>query len=86
MPKVISIHEYMLQPGVEEHQFANAVRMAQEGGLFRLPGLVAYHFVKGIKGARQGQYTAIWIYESREAWEALWGKVSRCNWRPCVGS
>ena len=75
MPKVISIHEYVLRPGVDAHQFENALRMAQGRGLFHLPGLVAYHFVKGIKGARQEQYTAIWIYESRQAWEALWGSV-----------
>jgi len=77
MPKVISIHDYILKPGVEEHQFENALRTAQERGLFHLSGLVAYHFVKGIKGERQGQYTAIWIYKSREAWEALWGSVEQ---------
>ena len=75
MPKVISIHEYVLKPGVDAHQFENALRIAQGHGLFQLPGLLAYHVVKGIKGARQSQYTAIWIYESREAWEALWGSV-----------
>ena len=75
MPKVISIHEYVLKPGVDAHQFERALHIAQERGLFRLPGLAAYHFVKGIKGTRKGHYTAIWIYESRAAWEALWGSV-----------
>ncbi|MFQ6112833.1 MAG: hypothetical protein ACE5NG_01960, partial [bacterium] len=32
-----------------------------------------YHFVKGVKGSRKGYYAAIWVYESREAWEKLWG-------------
>jgi len=75
MPKIISIHEYVLKPEVDAHQFEHALCIAQERGLFHLPGLVAYHFVKGIKGMRQGHYTAIWIYESREAWEAVWGAV-----------
>jgi hypothetical protein len=29
--------------------------------------------VKGAKGVRRGAYAAVWIYESREAWEHLWG-------------
>jgi hypothetical protein len=33
--------------------------------------------VRGIKGPRADQLSAIWIYESREAWEALWGTVDR---------
>jgi hypothetical protein len=77
MPTVISIHEYVLKPGVDGRQFEDALRTAQDRGLFRLPGLLAYHVVKGIKGTRQGHYTAIWIYESREAWEALWGPVEQ---------
>ena len=49
------------------------LRDAEARDLFRLPGLVAHHFLRGLKGARGGQYTALWIYESREAWERLWG-------------
>jgi hypothetical protein len=75
MPKVISIHDYVLKPTVDGRQFEAAIRRAQARGLFDLPGLIAYHFVKGIKGARQGHYTAIWIYDSREAWERLWGSL-----------
>lgn len=75
MPKVISIHEYVLKPGIDAQQFESAVRTAQGRGLFSLPGLVACHFAKAIKGKRKGDYAAIWIYESREAWEALWGSV-----------
>ncbi len=75
MPKVISIHEYVLKPGVTGQQFENALHVARERGLLQLPGLVDYHVIKGIKGGRKGHFTAIWIYESREAWEALWGSV-----------
>jgi hypothetical protein len=35
--------------------------------------LVGHHFLRGIKGNRQGRYAAVWIYESREAWQRLWG-------------
>lgn len=82
MPKIISIHEYVLKPGIDAQQFESAVRTAQGRGLFHLPGLVACHFVKGIKGRRKGDYAAIWIYESRRAWEALWGSVEHPREKP----
>jgi hypothetical protein len=34
---------------------------------------VAYHFVKGIRGEQRGRYAAVWVYDSRAAWERLWG-------------
>jgi hypothetical protein len=77
MQKVISIHEYSLRPDVSPSQFEEAVREAQSRGLLKLPGLIGYHFVRGIKGPRAHQFSAIWIYESRFAWEALWGTVDR---------
>lgn len=89
MPNVISIHEHTLKPEVLPQQFEEAVRLAQRRGLLRLPGLIEYRFIRGIKGSRAGQYSAIWIYESRNGWEALWGPVDRpkpksqypANWR-----
>ena len=77
MQKVISIHEYFLRSDVSPSQFEEAVREAQSRGLLTLPGLIGYHFVRGIKGPRTQQFSAIWIYESRHAWEALWGTVDR---------
>lgn len=56
-----------------------AVRMLRPGStrLLQLPGLVVAHqFVKSARGVRRGAYTALWIYESREAWEHLWGPPS----------
>src|SRR5262249_38196339 len=50
-----------------------ALHDAERRGLFDLPGLVGHHFVKGLKGARRGSYAAIWIFESRQAWERLGG-------------
>src|SRR5262249_62029829 len=53
MSRVISIHEYILKPGIGAEQIENAVRIAEGRGLFRLPGLVAYHFGQGIRGVRR---------------------------------
>lgn len=72
-PQVISIHEYELKPGAEDDRFERAFLEAEARGLFELPGLVEYHFVKGIRGTRKGGYAALWIYDSLEAWERLWG-------------
>ena len=77
MSKVISIHEYILKPGVSERGFVKAILNAKERGLLRLPGLVDYYLVKGIRGFRYGLYAAVWIYESKEAWESLWGPIDK---------
>src|SRR5215472_17781605 len=73
MARVISIHEYDLKPGADVAAFRRAIRDAERRGLFALAGLVEHHFLKGIKGARRDAYSAVWIFESREAWEKLWG-------------
>ncbi|MGD9882774.1 MAG: hypothetical protein AB7F22_07480 [Reyranella sp.] len=75
MAQVISIHEYTLKPGVTGAEFERAVHEAERRGLFELPGLVAHQFLRGIKGARTGAYTAVWTFESRGAWERLWGSI-----------
>jgi hypothetical protein len=76
-PQVISVHEYELKPGVEGIQFKRAFQDAEARGLFSLPGLVEYHFVKGVRGVRRGKYAVLWIYESKEAWEQPWGPVDQ---------
>lgn len=73
MGRVVSVHEYELKPGVDPAAFEQAVREAEIRGLLRLPGLVEYRFLRGIKGARRDKYAAVWIYESRDAWQRLWG-------------
>jgi hypothetical protein len=73
MAKVISIHEYVLKPGADEKAFEKAIRAAQRRGLLQLPGLKKFYFVKGIRGVRKGRFAAIWVYQSRRAWESLWG-------------
>jgi hypothetical protein len=73
MAHVISIHEYDLKPGSDLARFEQALHDADARGLLKLPGLITHYFVKGTKGARRGAYAAVWIYESREAWEHIWG-------------
>jgi hypothetical protein len=75
MGKIISIHEYELKSGVNREEFEQAVQEARNQGLFQLPGLVEFHFIKGIRGVRKDKFCAVWVYESREAWERLWGPI-----------
>ena len=70
---IISVHHYELAESVTEQEFHDAVREAERRGLFDLPGLVEYRFLRGIKGTRKDGYTALWTYENRQAWQDLWG-------------
>jgi hypothetical protein len=73
MARMISVHEYELKPGTDPERFEQTLCDAAALGLFDLPGLISHHFVKGVKGARRDAYAAIWVYESRDVWERLWG-------------
>src|SRR5215831_2423777 len=68
MARLINVHEYELKPGTDPERFEQTLRDAEARGLFDLPGLISHHFVKGVKGARRDAYAAIWVYESRDAW------------------
>jgi hypothetical protein len=73
MPRILTVHEYVLKAGVDESELERAIRQADKQGLLSLPGLVEHSFLKGLKGHRKGAYAAIWVYESRSAWEKAWG-------------
>ena len=73
--RILSIHEYKLKSGVTEKNFEQAVKAAIKKDLFVLPGLVDYHFLRRIRGTRQTDFAAIWIYQDKNAWEQLWGKT-----------
>jgi hypothetical protein len=75
MARVISVHEYELKRDADGVAFERAIHEAERRGLFDLPGLVEHHFLRGLKGARRGAYAALWIFESQQAWEQLWGTV-----------
>jgi len=77
MGRILAIHEYPLKEGVEEVEFERAIRQAEQRGLLKLPGLIEHHFLKGVKGERSGCYAALFVFESREAWERLWGRPER---------
>lgn len=72
---IVSVHHYELADDANPEDVERTIAEAEDRDLFALPGLVAYRFVRGIKGARANRYAAIWEYESRDAWEALWGPV-----------
>jgi hypothetical protein len=74
---VFSIHEYDLRPGVAPEDFERALRAGEGRGLLALPGLSAHHFLRGLRGERKGRYAALWVYDRREDWEALWGPIDR---------
>ncbi len=74
-PRIVSIHQYTLRSGIDPERFIDAVRQARTRGLFDLPGLIEYRFVRRIRGSGGSELAAIWVYESRQAWERLWGPV-----------
>ena len=73
---IVSVHHYELAPTATGSAFRDAVAEAVDRGLFAsIPGLVEYRIGRGIKGDRTGEFAAVWVYESREAWTELWGPV-----------
>ena len=73
---IVSVHHYELAPTATGSAFRDAVAEAVDRGLFEsIPGLVEYRIGRGIKGDRTGEFAAVWVYESREAWTELWGPV-----------
>ena len=77
MARVISVHEYSLKEGIPGKEFEHAVQIARQRGLFELPGMTSWTFLRGVRGRRQNSYAAIWIYDSLKNWEALWGSFDQ---------
>ncbi len=77
MSRIISVHEYRLSPSTDRNQFEQAIHKAERRGLLQLPGLLDHYLLRGIRGVRSGEYAAVWVYESRKAWNRLWGPVAR---------
>jgi hypothetical protein len=73
MGRIFSIHEYDLRDETRAAEFEQALARAEASGTLEIPGMTSHHFVRGIKGHREGRYAAIWVYESRSAWEEIWG-------------
>lgn len=71
--RVFSLHYYRLKDGVSRQSLTAAFDQAKAEGLFDLPGLSGGYILWGLKGRDAGQPAALWIYESYEAWAALWG-------------
>lgn len=72
---IVSIHHYELAAQTAPDELEAAVREAERRGLFNLPGLVDWRFLRGIRGAREGRFAAMWVYADRQVWRDLWGSV-----------
>jgi len=71
---IVSIHQYELADSAGPDDFRDAVATAVDENLFGdIPGLVDYRIGRGIKGSRMDQFAAVWMYESKDSWEAVWG-------------
>lgn len=70
---IVSIHRYDLATDATEAELRSAFEEATQRNLFDLPGLVQQTLLRGIKGDGAGDVGALWVYESRTAWEAIWG-------------
>lgn len=79
MAPVLSLHCYRLAPGVDPSALARAFARAKEEGLFDLPGLQEVRLLHGLRGQERGQWAALWIYKSRQAWQELWGPVGAAS-------
>jgi hypothetical protein len=71
MPKVFGYHEFDLREGADEKEFEEDI--SKSIAEIKLPGLIDKFFVKGVRGKRRGKYAVIWVFESLEAIESLWG-------------
>lgn len=73
MARIVAVHHLDLKPGVDRAAFEALVgREIADLGL-AMPGLVERRFLVGIKSARTGAYAMLWVFESRQALEGLFG-------------
>lgn len=75
MPRIISMHEYVLRPSRSEQDFISAVLAAKHEGMLDLPELLHHRLLYGVKGVRCGMFASLWTYEDRRTWESLWGSA-----------
>jgi hypothetical protein len=73
MPRVVALHELDLKPGVDRKAFEAVVRREIADLGQHMPGLVERRFLIGCRAARKGEYAMLWVFESLEALEGLFG-------------
>lgn len=71
--RIFAIHEYELRKGVDAEEFEDVLKDALTSNELDLLGLESRHFLKGYKSERKGEYAVLWIFESQEALESLFG-------------
>ena len=74
MARVISVHEYELKPASRK-PLSSAPCMTPNAAVSSTSRAHRPPFPSRPEGSTARAYTAIWIFESREAWERLWGTV-----------
>lgn len=75
MSRIYAIHEYELKRGVMSNEFESAI--VNKLANLHMTGLVSKHLLRGYKGERKGKYAVLWIFESQEALEKLFGTETR---------
>jgi hypothetical protein len=75
--RIVAVHELELKAGVDPDAFERVVRKELTDLGLHMPGLVERRFLRGYKGAREGGYAMLWVFESRTALEAMFGSPER---------
>ena len=76
MPRVVAVHELELRRDADRAEFERVVRREIAGLGRHMPGLVERRFLIGYKAARKGEYAMLWVFETADALEALFGTES----------
>jgi len=71
MGRIISIHEYDLKPGLTSSSLSKPCATLKHG-VAPAPRARGSLFCQRGERCPPRAYAALWIYESREAWERLW--------------
>lgn len=71
MVRIIAIHEYELREGINHEEFERMLKEKLKD--LNMEGLISKHTLKGYKGERKGKYAVLWIFESQEMLEKLFG-------------
>jgi hypothetical protein len=77
---IYAIHEHELKPGVDIAQYEQAVAAAI--AQMKIPGLLAAHHLRGLRGVRANRYAVLWIFTSEAALAENFGTPEQRRWPP----
>jgi heme-degrading monooxygenase HmoA len=75
--RIFAIHEYELRGNIDDEEFESVLKSTLLSPELDMPGPESRHLLKGYKGEREGKYLVLWIFESQEALEELFGTQDR---------